>query len=81
MAARVAQNAVEVLALEPSGAARLAQVATEVVSAPLPGRTRTAQIAVAVLHALGAFVPSGGTTGAWFKVLEGDNYTGRDLID
>lgn len=81
MPARVAQIGSEVLALEPAGFARTAAIAAEVLSEPNAGFARTALIAVEVLHSLNAVDPVTGGTGAWFKVLEGDIFTDRDLVD
>lgn len=62
--------------------ARVAQIEVEVLSAPLPGFARVAQISVEVLHSIAHFVPPpGGSTGAWFKDLEGDMFGDRDTVD
>lgn len=47
---------------------------------------RVSQVMVEVLHSLVPVVPvpvvpAGGGTGAWFKVLEGDIFTDRELVD
>lgn len=80
--ARTAQIMVEALSPADVGLARTAQIMVEALAAPNPGLARTAQIMVEVLHSITVMPgPVTGGTAAWFKVLEGDIFTDRDLVD